>query len=206
VARPVFKTATEAPCAAPVGSIPTRSRPRLLTVALLLLAVAGPLGAQDSIAVEVDSARNDTVAVDTTTGAAGLAADTVAVPDSLTVHRVAPFGAFFRSLILPGWGQLRVGRKTTAALFVVTEGITLGMSIKASRDVSNLRSAGADSAAIAAKKRTREDWYVLLAVNHLLAGLEAFIAAQLLDFPAELKIERSPGRVDAGFAVPIRFP
>jgi hypothetical protein len=80
------------------------------------------------------------------------------------------------------------------------------MSIKASRDVSNLRNAGADSAAIAAKKRTREDWYVLLAVNHLLAGLEAFIAAQLLDFPAELKIERAPGRLDAGFAVPIRLP
>jgi hypothetical protein len=72
--------------------------------------------------------------------------------------------------------------------------------------VSDAQSAGADSVTIAAKKRTREDWYVLLAVNHLLAGLEAFIAAQLLDFPAELRVERAPGRVDAGFAVPIRLP
>ncbi len=187
MARPVFKTATEAPRAAPVGSIPTRSRHHLCVVGLLLI-LAAPLRAQDTTAVEPD-----TVVVD-------------AVPDSVTVRRVAPLGAFARSLILPGWGQLHLGRKLTAGLFVATEGITLGMSIKASRDVSNLRNAGADSAAIAAKKRTREDWYVLLAVNHLLAGLEAFIAAQLLDFPAELKIERAPGRLDAGFAVPIRLP
>jgi hypothetical protein len=128
------------------------------------------------------------------------------VPDSLRPRRVAPMGAFARSLLLPGWGQLRVGRKLTAGLFVATEALTLGMSIKASRDVSRLREQGADSAAIAAKKRTREDWYVLLAVNHLVAGLEAFIAAQLLDFPADLKIERAPDRVNAGFSVPVRLP
>jgi len=36
--------------------------------------------------------------------------------------------------------------------------------------------------------------------------LEAFIAAQLLDFPADLKIERAPDRVNAGVAVPFRLP
>jgi hypothetical protein len=129
-----------------------------------------------------------------------LPADSVLRP-----RRVAPLGAFARSLLLPGWGQLRVGRKLTAGLFVATEALTVGMSIKATRDVNRLREQGADSATIAAKKRTREDWYVLLAVNHLVAGLEAFIAAQLLDFPAELKIERAPERVNAGVAVPLRL-
>ena len=191
MARPVFKTATEALCAAPVGSIPTRSRSRQLGFALALaLGLPAGLTAQDTTAVQLDSA----------------AVDTAAVPDSLRPRRVAPMGAFARSLLLPGWGQLRVGRKLTAGLFVATEALTLGMSIKASRDVSRLREQGADSAAIAAKKRTREDWYVLLAVNHLVAGLEAFIAAQLLDFPADLKIERAPDRVNAGFAVPFRLP
>jgi hypothetical protein len=203
VARPVFKTATEAPCAAPVGSIPTRSRRRLTAIGLVLL-LAAPLYAQDTTKAELD-----TVVVDTTTGVVRAVPDTsvpVAMPDSVAVRRVAPFSVFFRSLILPGWGQLHLGRKLTAGLFVATEAVTLGMSIKATRDVSNAQSAGADSVTIAAKKRTREDWYVLLAVNHLLAGLEAFIAAQLLDFPAELRVERAPGRVDAGFAVPIRLP
>jgi hypothetical protein len=162
--------------------------------------------AQDSTAAPLDTTVVDTTAVDTVPSAVGGVPDTVppVVSDSLR-RPVSPFGAFWRSFLIPGWGQLKVGRKITAGLFVVTEGITLGMSIKANRDLGYLRRIGADSADIAAKARAREDWYVLLVVNHLLAGLEAFIAAQLLDFPAELHVERAPGRVDAGVSVPIRF-
>jgi hypothetical protein len=170
---------------------------------MFALALAGPLAAQDSTITSPDTTLADTVA-------APVAGDSVApgaaVPDSLIRRPVRPFGALWRSLLLPGWGQLKVGRKVTAGLFVITEGITVGMSIKAHNDVRALRRAGADSAAIAAKVRTREDWYVLLAVNHLLAGLEAFIAAHLMDFPAELRVERAPGRVNAGVAVPLRLP
>jgi hypothetical protein len=147
------------------------------------------------------------VVADTTADQAVPTPDTIPRPIADSgVTPVRPFGAFWRSLLVPGWGQLKVGRKMTAGLFVLTEGITVGMSIKANRDLGYLRRIGADSAAIAAKVRAREDWYVLLAVNHLLAGLEAFIAAQLLDFPAELHVERAPGRVDAGFSLPMRLP
>ena len=186
-------------------------------MALLLagLAASPPLVAQDSTA-----AGADTLAADSVVPRGGPAGPRVGSdqespveipppPSADSVYgrrRVAPLGAFARSLLLPGWGQLRVGRKFTAGLFVATEALTLGMSIKATRDVNRLRDQGADSAAIVARKRTREDWYVLLAVNHLLAGLEAFIAAQLLDFPAELKLERTPDRLHAGFAVPLRVP
>ncbi len=203
MARPVFKTATETPCAAPVGSIPTRSR-HLSLVAWLLLALGPPVAAQDSTTVVPDTLAPETVAPDT------LRPDTVPtaarLPDSLARRPVAPMGALWRSLLLPGWGQLKTGRKITAGLFVLTEGVTVGMSIKANRDVREARRTGADSATIAARVRTREDWYVLVAVNHLLAALEAFIAAHLLDFPAELKVERAPGRLDAGVAVPLRLP
>jgi hypothetical protein len=204
VARPVFKTAMETPCAAPVGSIPTRSRHRLAAVALLL-ALAGPLAAQDTTEV---AAPDTSPPVADTVEAEVPATDTVAatLPDSLARRRVAPSAALWRSLLVPGWGQLKVGRKLTAGLFVLTEGVTVGMSLKANADVRRLRREGADSAAIAAKVRTREDWYVLVVVNHLLAGLEAFIGAHLADFPAELHVERAPGRIDAGLAVPLRLP
>src|SRR3954463_11159266 len=50
VVRPVFKTAMEAPSAAPVGSIPTRSRHLtptvIVSVAALLPLVSPPLAAQ----------------------------------------------------------------------------------------------------------------------------------------------------------------
>jgi len=66
----------------------------------------------------------------------------------------------------------------------------VGLALKANSDLHYLRRIGADTATVNAKSQDREDWLVLLAVNHLLSGLEAFIAANLSDFsPPELKLE-----------------
>src|SRR3989441_12492038 len=48
-----------------------------------------------------------------TTGASVVALD--------TTHRIRPMGAFWRSLLLPGWGQAETGRPVTGALFVAWE-------------------------------------------------------------------------------------
>ena len=62
-----------------------------------------------------------------------------------------------------------------------------------------------DSSVITAKKRSREDWLVLLGFNHLMAGLEAYVSAHLWDFPGDLKIRATPGSVGASAVIPIRF-
>jgi hypothetical protein len=135
------------------------------------------------------------------------AADTSpATPIDTIKVRSRPAAALWRSLLIPGWGQVRLGRKLTAGFFVLTEGLTLGMALKANSELRYLRRTGADTAAINAKSQTREDWLVLLAVNHLLAGLEAYIAANLTDFPAELKVERVPAGFGASVSVPVRLP
>ncbi len=136
------------------------------------------------------------------------AADTApaATADTISVRPPKPAAVLWRSLLVPGWGQVRLGRKLTAGFFVLTEGLTLGMALKANSELRYLRRTGADTAAINAKSQTREDWLVLLAVNHLLAGLEAYIAANLTDFPAELKLERGPAGLGASVSVPVRLP
>jgi hypothetical protein len=49
------------------------------------------------------------------------------------------------------------------------------------------------------KRREVQDWAVLLAFNHLLSGAEAFVSAQLWDFPATLEARRLPsGALGAG--------
>ncbi|HEX5387646.1 MAG TPA: hypothetical protein VFW66_13150 [Gemmatimonadales bacterium] len=168
------------------------------------------LAAQDTSTVRVDSARADSARVDSlrSDSLSATAADTAAVrlPDSLGVLRVSPGAALWRSLLLPGWGQLKLGHHFAAGFFIAAEAVTLGMSIKTSRDLSQLRQSGADSVTIDSKSQSREDWLVLLAVNHLLAGLEAFVAAHLSDFPAELKLRRTPRGMDAGFSLPVRVP
>ena len=179
----------ETPTAAPVGSIPTRSRHfRVAALAFGLCACgASALAGQDSVAVRRDSVP---VAVDS--------ADTTAL------RRPSPTGALLKSLILPGLGQITLGRKLTAAVFLAAEGATLGMVIKTQRDINRAEAAG-DLATAEDKKRTREDWLVYMGINHVASALEAYVSAHLWDFPGELQFRAAPGGFAAGASVPVRF-
>jgi hypothetical protein len=137
------------------------------------------------------------------------AADTgrTTVPESLGVLRLQPSAALWRSLLVPGWGQAKLGRNLTAGLFIAAEALTVGMALKANSELAYLRRTGADSASIDAKAQKREDWIVLAVVNHLLSGLEAYVAANLSDFPGELKFRpAAAGGVGAQVSLPVRFP
>jgi hypothetical protein len=183
----------EAPSAAPVGSIPTRSRhslPRGLALTVLLLLPLSPAHLFSQSAPPPAQPL------------AGRPAQ--ATPDSLARQYVSPSNALWRSLLLPGWGQARLNRKLAAGLFVAWEGVTLGMTLKTRRELQYLRrtqSVRADD-----KRQEHEDWLVLLAFNHLFAGLEAYIAAHLADFPGDLKLEALPGGVGAGVSLPVHLP
>jgi hypothetical protein len=187
--------------------------PATLSLATLLFSSAlgaARVSAQDSTRAGPDTSARalpDTgLAADTTRQAAADTTAAAPASDSLGHRASKPAAALWRSLVLPGWGQVRLGRKLTAGLFIAAEGTLLGLSLKANADLHYLRRIGADTATIDAKSQDREDWLVLLAVNHLLSGLEAFIAANLSDFPGELKLERVPHGVGASVRVPVRFP
>jgi hypothetical protein len=150
---------------------------------VLALAVAPAVRAQDS------------AAVDTAAAAAAATADTLVRP-------ISPMGAFWRSFLLPGWGQARLNRKLTGGIFVGWEGVTLGMSLKTRHELAYLRRTGSGHAE--SKRREHEDWIVLLVFNHLFAGLEAYVSAHLADFPEDLRIQAVPGGVGATVSVPFR--
>ena len=136
------------------------------------------------------------------------AQDTTAVPaaappDSVGFTPISPINAFWRSFLLPGWGQARLNRKLTGGIFVAWEGVTLGMSLKTRHELAYLRRTG--SVRADNKRREHEDWIVLLAFNHLFAGLEAYVGAHLSDFPGDLEIQAVPGGVGAAVSIPVRL-
>ncbi len=124
------------------------------------------------------------------------------LPDS-AVRTLSPGGALWRSLLLPGWGQSRLNRKLTAGIFVAWEGVTLGMSLKTRRELAYLRRTGSGRAND--KRQEHEDWLVLLAFNHLFAGLEAYVSAHLADFPGDLRLRAIPSGGAATVSVPVRI-
>ena len=123
-----------------------------------------------------------------------------------TVHALRPLPAFFHSFLVPGWGQAKLDRKLTGALFMAWEGVTIGMTLKASSELRFLERTGADSSRLEQKRQERQDWLVLVVFNHLFSGLEAFVSSHLQDFPADVRIRATPGGVGLQATVPIRMP
>ena len=190
---PVFKTAMEAPPAAPVGSIPTRSRhPRLSAcrlVVLLLIIFGSSVDLHGQAAPPPPPASR--------------VPGPAAPADTLQRQYISPLNAFWRSFLMPGWGQARLNRKLSGGIFVAWEGVTLGMSLKTRKELRYLRRTGSPRAE--GKRQEHEDWLVLLAFNHLFAGLEAYVSAHLADFPGDLRVEAVPGGVGAAVSLPIRL-
>jgi hypothetical protein len=124
-------------------------------------------------------------------------------PDSLTRRYISPMNALWRSLLIPGWGQARLNRKLAGGILVGWEGVTLGMTLKTRSELRYLRRVG--SVRADDKRQEHEDWIVLLAFNHLFAGLEAYVSAHLADFPGDLRFEAVPGGVGASVSLPIRL-
>jgi hypothetical protein len=93
--------------------------------------------------------------------------------------------------VLPGWRQAVLGRRGAGAAFVLWEGVTLTMVVKSAQQLDYQESIGAET--VEAKRQELQDWLVLLGFNHLLSAAEAFVAAQLWDFPGDLAIRTVPG-------------
>jgi hypothetical protein len=113
-------------------------------------------------------------------------------------------GAFVRSALVPGWAQAALDRRLTAGLFLGWEAVTLGMSLKAHRELRYLKRIGSER--VRDKRQEREDWLILLAFNHLFAALEGFVGSHLWDFPEDVKLRLlpTPGGAAAAVVVPWR--
>ena len=154
---------------------------------------AGLLGAGNSLAAQTPSP--------------GPQPPDTSIQQPVSSHQLRPLPAFFHSLLIPGWAQSKLDRKLTAALFIAWEGVTLGMTLKADGEVKYLRRTYADSTErVTDKKKERQDWLILLAFNHLFAGLEAFVSSQLQDFPADVQLRAAPRGIGVQARLPFRLP
>ena len=140
---------------------------------------------------------------------------------------LTPKRAFLYSALLPGFGQSRLDRGTSGALFASVELAAMVMVRRSGMDLREARRYQIDTlpaeyrvAGSAVEKngtftnqftrdlvRTRrlhvEDWLAVLAFNHLFAGADAFVSAQLWNVPVELyAIPRPSGAV---FVATIRY-
>ena len=129
------------------------------------------------------------------------AQDTTRIPSPVdTIRGIKPMGAFWRSLVLPGWGQAVTDRHVTGAAFVAWEGVTVMMTLKAQQEANYFKAIGSPNVRL--KRQEVQDWLVLWIFNHLFSGAEAYVSAHLRDFPADLQVRAFPGGI--GVSIPLR--
>jgi hypothetical protein len=139
---------------------------------------------------------------------------------------ITPRRAFFYSFLVPGYSQTVLGRHKAAAAFLLVEAISLSMIRESVADVNEAKRTENDSVIVSyvdgsgaplvqkatprfssQEVRTRrahvEDWAALLVANHLFAGADAFVAANLWDLPQRIGLRVLPH--DGGAVVSASF-
>ena len=130
---------------------------------------------------------------------------------------LTPKRAFLYSLALPGFGQSRLDRGTSGALFASIEMAALVMVRRSSKDAQEVDRYRIDTlpetftvvngifvpTGVTTNRFTQdlkrarrlhvEDWLAVLAFNHLFAAADAFVAAQLWDVPVSVSMSPREG-------------
>jgi hypothetical protein len=172
--------------------------------ALLVLAPAAAAGAQ----------QRDTLATPRAPKVSpGISPDSIRPP-------LSPGRALLYSMAVPGYSQAVLGRHKAAAFFLIAEAVSIAMIRESGADVREARSTANDTVVVSyvnangaaslvsdssqfntAYVRTRrahvEDWTALLVANHLIAGADAFVAANLWDVPVRVGLRRMPSGATA---------
>ena len=123
---------------------------------------------------------------------------------------LSPRRAFIYSALLPGYGQAKLDRGTSGVLFASVEMAAIAMSMRSASDLREARRYFSDSLPsdfevsgttirksgsitglysrelVNTRRLHLEDWLATIAFNHLFAGADAFVAAQLWDVPVTL--------------------
>lgn len=131
-------------------------------------------------------------------------------------YRISPRGAFFRSLVLPGWGQSAIGASGRGAVYFALESGSLWMLYKADQkldEAKELQRTRREEGLLAedrtlplvrARRNEREDWITLSAFWFFFSGADAFVSAYLRDFDTHVEVAPAPtGGVQFGAVVPV---
>ncbi len=123
---------------------------------------------------------------------------------------LSPRRAFIYSALLPGYGQSKLDRGTSGVLFASVEMAAIAMYLRSASDLREAQRYRIDTLPseftvngtalgksgtftglysrelVNTRRLHLEDWLATIAFNHLFAGADSFVAAQLWDVPVSL--------------------
>ncbi len=184
---------------------------------VVVAALAEPASAQQDTLRRPVPARIDTLPANSPR-LDSVVAVPVVVQSAEPRRPISPGGAFLQSLLIPGRGQITLGKKNASRFYMAVELLGIGMTIKSYGDLREAKRHADDSTAVEwevdtltgdslpirfepgrftpelinARRTHVEDWIALLIFNHLLSAADAYVAANLWDFPAKVSVRARP--------------
>nr|NIQ56379.1 hypothetical protein [Gemmatimonadota bacterium]NIU76574.1 hypothetical protein [Gammaproteobacteria bacterium] len=138
------------------------------------LAAPWPSSAQDR--VPADSVLTDTTVLQ---GAARLLEAQAATREP----PYSPMGAFWRSLVLPGWAQFGLGSESRGAFYGLMEATSLFMWFRTQTRLAHARRTGPeDSPLVESRTQQREDWIALAVFWAFFSAADGWVSVQLYGF------------------------
>ncbi|MDB4947639.1 MAG: hypothetical protein JWM27_288 [Gemmatimonadetes bacterium] len=187
-------------------------RAPLLLAAVAALACIAPSAAR----AQIIPRPGGTGAVVTEPGDTSTRRRRVLPPDTTRVNGLSPKGAFLRSLILPGWGQSRIGAPGRGGIYFGLETGSLWMVYKAQKKVEDARrrehtlhdngilDPNTQSGLLHSRLSQREDWITLSMFWLFFSGADAYVATHLANFNAHVGAVPTPdGGVQVQATVPV---
>ncbi len=113
----------------------------------------------------------------------------------------SPMGAFWRSLILPGWGQFAADRPGRGVFYVTAQAATLYMVIRTQQRINRADDNG-DTGLADSRREQREDWIVLAGFWSLASAVDAWVSAHMWGFEGEV-VPPPDGSVGVAYQVSI---
>jgi hypothetical protein len=208
--------ASRRPAAPHGNAVPSARRLRNACVAIAALLIGLGVATTAHAQVQPDSVRRDSVPTPILLRVGGDEAQEAARRPirRAPVLRppLSPRRAFLMSALLPGLAQSRLEKATSGAFFAGIELAAVAMLRRSANDVREVRRQGTDTVVgnfvvapgtgvltpsgtlpprfEASMERSRklhvEDWAAAIVFNHLIAGADAFVAAQLWDVPTQM--------------------
>ena len=122
-----------------------------------------------------------------------LAAPALAQTPADSLQTQAPRKALIRSLLLPGWGQYANGRPFKALGFGAAAVVLAGRVVAQQRALSRADRRGAPDLELEDLAAGRNTRVLRLLANATLAGIDAYVDAQLAGFELSLGPRAGPG-------------
>ncbi len=146
------------------------------------------------------------------TGAQEAAPPEAPAPAAQEEAPLSPWGAFWRSLLIPGWGQSELDAKTRGAFYFVAEGTSAWMWVRTQRRLDQARRSVLegfveDDPLVRARKQQREDWITLTVFWAFFNAADAWVTAHLHGFEAKpIPMPEEPVGLFIGWSLPVGGP